>query len=244
MEAKIHRGLVFSALASRNGGSPPQQTSLELRSIRSLLVIFFFVSYTMLYLELFSVLLARSAELRQLSERFIPALRNFVPGFSYTGFILPLIVATFALFLVVRDSRPTSREIIRQLLANKAWLVAFILSVAGWYFTPGFASGGHTDFPFAIFSSFFIGWKWKSANLRQSILCSVVIGFGIGLVSDLQSQTFFVGIFGGWGLLDGDLLGTLLLPLAALTAAVVMKRLSPHSTAKQHYQLSSATVGK
>ena len=60
---------------------------------------------------------------------------------------------------------------------------------------------------------------------RQSLLVSALLGFGIGFVSDLQSQIFFTGIFGGWGLLDGDLLGTIALPLATLSTLSTLRGL-------------------
>ena len=189
----------------------------------ALFVFFFFVCYTIAYLELISALVARVPAIRELSEKFIPAFRNFVPGFSYTGFILPLVVAIAACTRLWRGHGISLHNLRRVIAANKFWLIAGALSIIVWYLTPGFASGGHTDFPFAVVASIFGGWNWKSDRMRRSILNCIVLGFGIGLVSDLQSQTFFVGIFGGWGFLDGDLLGTLLLPLAALTSVAVMR---------------------
>ena len=199
----------------------------------ALFVFFFFVCYTIAYLELISALLARVPAIRELSEKFFPAFRNFVPGFSYTGFILPLMVTIAACALLWRAHGISLHNFRRGIAANKFWLVASALSIVTWYLTPGFASGGHTDFPFAVVASIYAGWNWKSDRMRRSILNCIVLGFGIGLVSDLQSQTFFVGIFGGWGFLDGDLLGTLLLPLAALTALAVTRLLTGKSEANQ-----------
>ncbi len=108
------------------------------------------------------------------------------------------------------------------IVQNRFWLIAGLASVGVWYLTPGFASGGHTDFPLAILTCVYVGWQLDKGRPRQRVLISIVLGFGIGFVSDLQSQTFFTGIFGGWGLLDGDLLGTIALPLATLTAMAIL----------------------
>jgi hypothetical protein len=203
---------------------PSLSTRLPLfRLTFALFVFFFFVCYTISYLKLVSALLARVPAIRAISEKFIPGFRNFIPGFSYTGFILPLIVAIAACAILVGVHGTSPHNLRIGIAANKFWLIAGALSIVAWYLTPGFASGGHTDFPFAVVASIYAGWNWESDRMRRSVLNCIVLGFGIGLVSDLQSQTFFVGIFGGWGFMDGDLLGTLLLPLAALTSVAVMR---------------------
>lgn len=179
-----------------------------------------------MYLDAVSTFLASSAGLRQISEKFIPAYRNFFPGFSLVGFVVPLIAAIVSCALLYPEQDISFARFKKSAVSSKFWIICAVLSVVTWYLTPGFASGGHTDFPFAVVVSIYAGWNWKSADIERSVLRCIVLGFLTGLVSDLQSQTFFVGIFGGWGLLDGDLVGTLTLPLAALTAETVMKRLN------------------
>ena len=193
------------------------------RIVRATLVVTLFVCFMIGYLEAVSYLLRKSAALRELSSENTPVFKNFAPGLSYIGFIFPLIVALFAFILLLRISHIRRDRIPQSFVSNKFWIISLLLSVIVWYFSPGFASGGHTDFPLAIVSCFLVGWKWNNKSPRRSFLASTVVGFGIGLVSDLQSQTYFVGIFGGWGFQDGDLLGTLILPLAALGAAAIAK---------------------
>ena len=195
----------------------------EPRLKRVVLVLLFFVSYLILYLVLVSYALVKSAALRNLSSRFIPAFWNFVPGFNYVGFMLPLAVAMSAAVMLLWNSRLTRPSIRAGVVSKKFWLLAALLSVGVWYLIPGFASGGHTDFPFAILTCAYVGWHLDRGNPRQRIILSIALGFGIGIISDLQSQTYFVGIFGGWGLQDGDLLDTIALPLATITTMAVLR---------------------
>lgn len=206
------------------------------RLVRALFAFFFFVSYTILYLTLIASALAKYPELRKISTEYVPVLENFVPGFSYVGFFLPLGIAATASMLLLFTANRSSLDFKASIKANKSWIIGGVASVASWYFVPGFASGGHTDFPFAVLASICAGWKWNNKNPKRSILGCIVLGFGIGLVSDLQSQTFFVGIFGGWGFLDGDLLGTIVLPVAAVTAAIVMRFVGDNRQARQPVQ--------
>lgn len=194
----------------------------EPRLKRVFLVVLFFLSYLILYLVLVSYALGRSSALRNLSSRFIPVFRNFVPGFSYVGFGLPLAVALSATAVLLWNSRLSRSSIVADVASKKFWLLAALLSIGVRYLIPGFASGGHTDFPFAILTCAYVGWYLDRGNPRKRIILSIVLGFGIGIISDLQSQTYFVGIFGGWGLVDGDLLGTIALPLATVTTLVVL----------------------
>ena len=211
-------------LPSENSGDIPTVIS---RLTRGFLVLLFFASYLILYLFTADLALRKIPGLSNLSERFIPAYQNFIPGFSYVGFVVPLTVALIVLLLLIsRNSRPTLRDLEFAVSRNRFWLIAAALSVIGWYFMPGFASGGHTDFLFAILICICVGWHINDIRPKQSIFVSFVLGFGIGFVSDLQSQTFFTGIFGGWGLLDGDLVGTILLPLATLSTLMVCNKLT------------------
>ena len=192
------------------------------RLIQSFLVLFFFIAYLFLYLEATTLALARSPAINSLSKKFIPPFKNFIPGFSYMGFVLPLSVALVALFLIIWDSSWRTLNIRRWITQDKYWLIGFFLSVGFWYLIPGFASGGHTDFPLAILICIHVGWHLNHKQTKRTILISLILGFGIGFASDMQSQTFFTGIFGGWGLIDGDLLGTVALPLATLTTLALM----------------------
>lgn len=195
------------------------------RLTRGFLVLLFFVSYLILYLFTVNLALGKISVLRDLSQRFIPAYRNFIPGFSYVGFVVPLTTALIVSLLILLNSRPPSCSLALEVFRNRSWLIASALSVAVWYIIPGLASGGHTDFPLAILVCVYVGWHLDEGRPKQSVLASIVLGFGIGFVSDLQSQTFFTGIFGGWGLLDGDLIGTIVLPLATLTGLIILRML-------------------
>jgi hypothetical protein len=192
------------------------------RLTRAFLVLFFFISYLVLYLLTIDLALQKIAVLKAISDRFIPAYRNFIPGFNYVGFVVPLAIALFVLLLILRESG-TSLQDLRSALAKKRfWLVAALFSIGVWYLIPGFASGGHTDFPLAVVTCVYVGWNLDEGKSKRCVLTAVVLGFGIGLFSDLQSQTYFTGIFGGWGLADGDLLGTIALPLATLTTLALL----------------------
>jgi len=152
--------------------------------------------------------------------------RNFIPGFNYVGFIVPAAIAFPILISLFYKSRLTLPRFRSAVVRNRYWIIAILLSIGVWYFTPGLASGGHTDFPLAILTCIYVGWKLEPDRPRHFMLVSALLGFGVGFVSDLQSQTFFTGIFGGWGLLDGDLLGTIALPLATLSTLRVLRGLS------------------
>jgi hypothetical protein len=199
------------------------------RLTRAFLVILFFLVYLSSYLLLVTVVLRKNAALRSLSSRSIPAFRNVIPGFSYGGFIAPFSVALLALILLLQDKKLSRLNLGRTFESNAGWISAALASLALWYVVPGLASGGHTDFPLAVLTCGYMGWRSDKRTLKQSMLLSIVLGFGIGFVSDLQSQTYFTGIFGGWGLLDGDLLGTIALPLAMLTVQACSRRLGPQT---------------
>ncbi|MGI0091280.1 MAG: hypothetical protein ACREBS_06185, partial [Nitrososphaerales archaeon] len=80
------------------------------------------------------------------------------------------------------------------------------------------------DFLLGIAACAYVGWTLrKGESATRRILLSVAFGFGIGLVSDIQSQAYFVGIFGGWGLLDGGILTTVALPLATATTIISLR---------------------
>jgi hypothetical protein len=196
------------------------------RATRAFLVPFFFVIYLVIYLEIVSFALGKNSGLRSLSNRSIPMFRNFIPGFNYVGFIVPATIAFLILISLLYKSRLTLPKFRSAVMQNRYWIIAILLSVSVWYFIPGLASGGHTDFPLAILTCVYVGWKLEPDGPSQSLLVSALLGFGIGFVSDLQSQTFFTGIFGGWGLLDGDLLGTIALPLATLSTLAVLRGLA------------------
>jgi hypothetical protein len=217
-------------------------TILETRLGRVFLVFLFFLGFLLLYFYLVSYALRNSADLRKYSSSFIPAYRNFVPGFSLVGFVLPLVVAILVTLALLWRSPPTLSSIAAGVASRKFWLLAALLSIGFWYLAPGFASGGHTDFSFAIITCAYVGWHLDRGSPKRRILLSIVLGFGIGLVSDLQSQTFFVGIFGGWGLLDGDLLGTIALPLSTVTTMAVL-RMIPKRSERKSTPIVSAKAG-
>lgn len=202
------------------------------RLTRGFLVLFFFVSYLILYLFSAAFGLRKIPELSNLSREFVPAYRNFIPGLSYVGFIVPLVIAIIASLVVFQDSRPNWHALALAVSKNRFWLIAVVLSVAIWRSIPGFASGGHTDFLLAILICIYVGWHLDEGRPKQFVLSSIALGFGIGFLSDLQSQTFFTGIFGGWGLLDGDLIGTAVLPLAILTTLGIL-RIPKHDRPKK-----------
>ena len=187
------------------------------RLAQSFLVLLFFLAYLFLYLEIATLALGKSSAVSSLSKSFIPAFKNLIPGFSYVGFVVPLAVAFASLILKMGVSRQRPLSLRRWVVRDRYWLFAALLSVGFWYLIPGFASGGHTDFPLAILTCVYVGWHLERKQTGKSVLEAITLGFGIGFVSDLQSQTFFTGIFGGWGLLDGDLLSTIALPLATIT---------------------------
>jgi hypothetical protein len=151
------------------------------RPVQAFLVLFFFIFYLLLYLEIATLVLGRISLLSNLSKRDIPAFRNVIPGFNYIGFVIPLAVDFFALILLFRNSWGLSLNFRRVIIRDKYWLFAALLSVCFWYLIPGFASGGHTDFPLAIFTCVYVGWYLEGAKLRRSILISIVLGLGSGL---------------------------------------------------------------
>ena len=189
-----------------------------------MLVIAFFAVYLLAYLFLMTSALSKHPELREASDRFIPPIGNLIPGFSYLGFILPLGVALGAIMLLLMNARTSKRKLQKlTILKQKWWVLAASLCAIMWYMTPGFASHGHTDFPLALLACAYVGWTLrKGESLTRRFLLSAAMGFGIGFVSDLQSQAYFIGIFGGWGLLDGDVLIMAALPLATISAMIFL----------------------
>ena len=162
--------------------------------------------------------LPHSVSLANESAWFSPTVLG-VASVDYAGFVLPLVVSVIAVSALLLEERGEARRPTNGALALLVLLpVSFLVSqhtVLGI-----FVSVGLTD-PILLvaFSVFLYNYTLHRPRSR-ALLLAYPLGFMLGFMSDLESLGYFGGVFGGYGLGDGDfvfplafLLGTLLFSL-------------------------------
>jgi hypothetical protein len=161
--------------------------------------------------------LPRSVSLANDSSWFSPVI---VSGtrIHYVGFLFPLVVSIIALiaYTLMETSKPPLPRSLKALIVVVP--IAFVLSqftVLGI-----FVSVGLSD-PLSLVALTIAAYNLVIGRpASQSALLSYPLGFAVGLLSDLESLSYFHGVFGGYGLGDGDFL----FPLGFLITTVIFSK--------------------
>jgi len=138
---------------------------------------------------------------------------------DYAGFLVPLLVSLIALSAyagTVKTKSPLPRSLKLLVLIVPVSFLISQFTVLGI-----FASLGLTDpisFIALTIAAYTVALRMPTT---EAALLGYPLGFAVGLLSDLESLSSFHGVFGGYGLGDGDfvyplsfLIGTIVLSLA------------------------------
>ncbi|HEV2225390.1 MAG TPA: hypothetical protein VGR56_01140 [Nitrososphaerales archaeon] len=166
------------------------------------------------YWYLMREVVPRSISLSNESSWFSPTIAGRV-SLDYIGFVLPLAISIITLLLYIRmeAAKPPLPKSLKILMVIVP--ISFILSQS----TPLglFVSVGLSD-PISLTAITIAEYNITvSRPLKQAALLTYPLGFAVGLLSDLESAGYFHGVFGGYGLGDGDFV----FPLGFLMATVV-----------------------
>ena len=132
---------------------------------------------------------------------------------DYVGFGIPFIVSMIAAAILHRrrvGGRRLSRGLVALIIVAP---ISFLLS----QFTPlgGLVSLGKTDVIMMAALSAVLYYNILRLSSTDSTLLAYPIGFVLGFMSDIESSGYFNGVFGGFGMGDGDFLYPLSFAIAA-----------------------------
>jgi hypothetical protein len=147
-------------------------------------------------------------------ERITTPIRGNVPGLNLIGYIIPLLISLTIIALSIRNLSP--RDLYSRFMYYKWWLLAATLAIVISFLIPNLSESGRTDYPLTIVVAGFAAIYLRRGGLADKAISCFALGYLVGFVSDLQSQVFFTGFFGGGGFLDGDFILPVFLCLAAL----------------------------
>lgn len=184
-----------------------------------LFFIFSFAIFGFPFWYLMRDVLPRTVSLANESAWFSPPVFG-VTSVDYAGFAIPLamsVIAVLILFLEGRGNapKPTNGALVLLIFLPVSFLVSqyTVLGI--------FVSVGLTDPVLLVaFSVFLYNYTLHRPRTR-ALLLAYPLGFLLGFMSDLESLNYFGGVFGGYGLGDGDfvfplsfVVGTLVFSLA------------------------------
>ncbi len=168
--------------------------------------------------------LTRGSWLSLIEQTSIPLHGRF-PGLNVIGFVIPLFVAMIISLVSLKREKLDWRSFRNLVSSHLGWYLASITAIGTSFLLPSLSASGRTDYPFAVVVIVYLAINLRSGSLTQTALSSFVFGYLIGLVSDLQSQLFFTGYFGGGGLLDGDFMIPIFLCLATIVSRFLIELL-------------------
>lgn len=168
--------------------------------------------------------LSHGSSLVRIEQTSIPLNGRF-PGLNIIGFVIPLILAMLISLISLKREKLDWNSFRSIISSHLGWYLASIVAIGISFFLPSLSATGRTDYPFAIVIVVYLAINLRSGSLTQTTLSSFVFGYLIGLVSDLQSQLFFTGYFGGGGLLDGDFMLPVFLCLATIVSRLLIELL-------------------
>jgi hypothetical protein len=142
---------------------------------------------------------------------------------DYVGFGIPFIVSMVVVAVLYRrrvGGRRLSRGLVALIIIAP---VSFLLS----QFTPlgGLVSLGRTDLIMMAALSVVLYYNILRLSTTDSTLFAYPIGFVLGFMSDLESAGYFNGVFGGFGMGDGDFLYPLSFAIAAYFFSIAWRPL-------------------
>ncbi len=179
--------------------------------------IFFILSFRIFGYPLWYLMrMVMPASISLVSERawFSPVIAGET-RVDYIGFVLPLVASLAAILFLIRSEHGSWRP------SRDMWVLLAIVPVSiilSSYTPLGiFVSAGLTDPILLITFSVILYHQTLFRNTTQAALLSYPLGFMLGFISDLESTVYFKGVFGGYGLGDGDFV----FPLAFLVGTLL-----------------------
>lgn len=184
-----------------------------------------FVILVLSYVIIMSkTVLTRGSWLSRIEQTSIPLNERF-PGLNVIGFVVPLVAAMMISLISLKREKLDWTSFRSLVSSHLGWYLASIAAIGISFLLPSLSASGRTDYPFAVVVTVYLAINLRSGSLTQTALSSFVFGYLIGLVSDLQSQLFFTGYFGGGGFLDGDFMLPLFLCLATIVSRFLIELL-------------------
>jgi hypothetical protein len=168
--------------------------------------------------------LSRGSWLDSIEQTSIPLNGRF-PGLNIIGFVIPLIIAMSISLISLKRERLDWNNFRSLISSHLGWYLASIVAIGISFMVPTLSATGRTDYPFTIVVVVYLAINLRSGSLTQTALSSFVFGYLIGLVSDLQSQFFFTGYFGGGGFIDGDFMLPVFLCMATIASRFLIELL-------------------
>jgi hypothetical protein len=182
-----------------------------------------FIIFVFSYLILMSRLLYSNSTLEKVQVISTP-LHGDIPGLNVVGYIVPLFATLLLGIFRLRKVKSLPLHKFRgSLVRLKWWYLAAFVGMTISSIVPALSASGRADYPLTIVVSTFIAVNLTRGSMRDTATSSFVLGFSIGFISDLQSQVFFTGYFGGGGMLDGDFMLPVFLSLAAIVSRLLIE---------------------
>jgi hypothetical protein len=204
--------------------------------LRLLILFSVFVIMIFSYIILMNKLLLAYPLLNSVARISIP-LHGNIPGLDIFGFLVPLFAAIVISLVRLKNVTSISQSIHALIFRYKWWYVASLSAILISFLIPALSASGHTDYPLAVVVVSYVAFAIRQGTMKDRIVSSFVLGYLIGFTSDLQSQVFFTGYFGGGGWVDGDFMLPIFLCLATAASRLLTKFLEPY-TGKRSVELT------
>ena len=205
--------------------------------LRVLIVFSIFVIMIFSYLILMGKLVSEFPFLNSVARLSLPLYGN-IPGMDIVGFLAPLFATLLIGLAQLKNANPSFQKTRAFIFHYKWWVVASLVAISISFLVPALSASGHTDYPLAVVVVTFVAVNIGRGNMRNRMLSSFVLGYLVGFISDLQSQVFFTGYFGGGGWVDGDFMLPIFLCLATGASSALIKLLEPYTRNNLNKQIS------
>jgi hypothetical protein len=176
----------------------------------------YFAAFALPFWYLMRDVLPRSVSLANESSWFSPEI-VYGTHIHYVGLSVPLVISVISIVALYLRYAKGSPKIPVGLKALVVLLpISFLISQ---YTVLGiFVSVGLTD-PILLVAFAIYEYNVTLHRSRvQAALTAYPVGFFLGFISDLESVKYFGGVFGGWGLGDGDFI----YPLSFLVGSLIL----------------------
>jgi hypothetical protein len=204
------------SLDKKKNRAPPLARITILFSVLIILVFF--------YIVLMEKLLSFFPFLDGFEKISTPIYYGRIPGLNLVGYISPLVASAIILLVKIRNKKFSFKVILGFVRGSKWWFVAGIAGITISFLIPSLSASGRTDYPLTIVVVAYVAVNLNRWGFMNMMLSSFVLGYVVGFISDLQSQVFFTGYFGGGGFLDGDFLLPTFLCIGGLVSRILIER--------------------
>ncbi len=199
--------------------------------LRVLILFSIFVIMIFSYLIFMSKLLSAFPFLNPIT-RFSTPRSAYIPGLVIFSFLAPLSATVLICLIRLQNVKSISQNLRTLIFHYKWWLMASATAILISFLIPVFSASGHADYPLAVIVVTYVAVGIRKGTMKDRLLSSVVFGYLIGFISDLQSQVFFTGYFGGGGWTDGDFMLPIFLCLGTAVSRYFVEFLEPYTSGK------------